>query len=67
MTYRRVLILLQSRDWRESDIELLMSKNALNSSDSASVHSGNDLDAGAGSGDELLGQCLCVCACDVTG
>ena len=51
---------MQSRDWRESDIELLMSKNALNSSDSASVHSGNDLDAGAGSGDELLGQCLCV-------
>ena len=47
-------------DSKESDIELLMSKNALNSSDTTSVHSGNDLDAGAGSGDELLGQCLCV-------
>ena len=60
-------------DSKESDIELLMSKNALNNSDTTSVHSGNDLDAGAGSGDELLGQCLCnvtrsyVTRCVVTG
>ena len=40
-------------DAKESEIEQLMARNALNSSDSASVHSGNDLDAG--SGDELLG------------
>ena len=40
-------------DSKESEVELLLQKIALNSSDSTSVHSGNEL--GEGSGDEILG------------
>ena len=40
-------------DAKESEVELLLQKIALNSSDSASMHSGNELE---GSGDELLGK-----------
>ena len=42
-------------DAKESEVELLLQKIALNSSDSASMHSGNELE---GSGDELLGKGL---------